>query len=280
MDELYDDLDEMDEVDELEEVDEIESEVDIDQLIEEELGNEGIEDDTYGVLRDVLDQNVEQQHLPSESKFDILEGEDRNATYRLKDDASIQINGETITGEEFNERLMEEYGMDSVIYTNGEADFSNYVSSIHKSDIQALVDDEVDKEFEGHGYLERSVDSIERRGENGTIDEAHEIIARELECDVEDVKSYLKENHLVIHEEGIDGFEVVPYEIHNTFDHTGSIGIKKDFNALCESIQDTLDSDSFVLVRDENVGEVSNLEEAIQATIDKNKQIKSELYSK
>ena len=42
---------------------------------------------------------------------------------------------------------MDEYGMDSVVYTNGEADFSNYVSTIYKSDIQELIDDEIDKEF-------------------------------------------------------------------------------------------------------------------------------------
>lgn len=273
MEELYDDL-ELEEVDELEE-----SEETIESLIEDELGEDVYEDD-YALIRDLLDQNVEEQHLPSENKFDVLEGEGRNAIYRLKDDATIQLFDyntkeiETITGEEFNQRLMDEYGMDSVVYSNGEADFSNYVSSIHKSDILELLEDEEDKEFIGHGILEKSADSLERYGEYGTITEAHALIAKELDCDVEDVKAYLKDNQLVIHEEGINGFDVVPYHIHNLFDHTGSIGIKKDLNALCESIIDTCDNDSFTLVKDDTSKEVEDLEQAISQAIEKNKSIK------
>ena len=77
---------------------------------------------------------------------------------------------------------------------------------------------------------------------------------------------------------GFDEFEVIPTNIHNTFRHTGSIGIKKDLSALCESIIDTCDNDSFVLTRNDDVSNAYDLEEAIQATKDKNKRFKSELY--
>ena len=188
--------------------------------LEEEIDE--LEEDNYYLIRDVLDQNVETQHLPSESKFDVIEGEDRNAIYRLKDDATIQLydkntkETEIINGNEFNEHLLNEYGIDSVEYKNGEADFSNFETSIFKSDIQELLDDEIDKEFKGQGLLDKSAKSIERYGENGTIQEAYEIIANELECEVDDVEKYIQENNLVIHERGFDEFEVIPTEIFNT----------------------------------------------------------------
>ena len=64
----------------------------LEEEIEETNEKELIEEDSYSLLRDVLDQNVETQHLPSIEKFDLLDEDDpRNTTYQVKDDANIRL---------------------------------------------------------------------------------------------------------------------------------------------------------------------------------------------
>ncbi|MGN1344823.1 MAG: hypothetical protein ACI4U3_09590, partial [Traorella sp.] len=114
-------------------------------------------------------------------------------------------------------------------------------------------------------------------GKEGTLDEAYEQIADELGCTCEQVKDFIQDHNLVIHEANKDDFELIPSDIHNVFRHTGSIGIKKDLNVLKDSIFEICDTDLFVLENYE-AREAIGLDEAIQAKKDCNRQLKRDYY--
>ena len=166
-----------------------ELEEELEEEIEETNEEELIEEDSYSLLRDVLDQNVETQHLPSIEKFDLLdENNPRNTTYQLKNDANICLYDkfikETIelTGEEYNDYLLNEYGTNQVEYHSGEPDFSKYVQEINSEDISNFLEEEIESSFSGIGKLEN----------NCTRKETYRISHRE-RCE-----NYLKLANLVI----------------------------------------------------------------------------------
>ena len=258
-----------------------ELEEELEEEIEETNEEELIEEDSYSLLRDVLDQNVETQHLPSIDKFDLLDEDNpRNTTYQVKDDANIRLYDkfikETIelTGEEYNDYLLNEYGTNQVEYHSGEPDFSDYVQQINSEDISNFLEEEIENSFNGIGKLENSSISTERLGENGTLHEAYQQIADELGCTSEQVQDYIEYNNLVIHEKNKDEFELIPSDVHNVFRHTGSIGIKKDLEALRDSIYEKCDSDSLVLERRDDSYQANGVNGAILETIKHNREIK------
>ena len=256
-------------------------EMELDDELEEELDEDLIEEDSYLLLRDVLDQNIEKQHLPNSDKFDLFnEDNPRNTIYKLNDDALIRLYDKSIhdykemSGQEYNEYLIDEYGTNLVEYVNGEPNFNDYIKEITNEDISNYLEEEITGNFNGIGKLDKTISSIERHGVNGTIDEAYHLIADELGCDFNQVKDYIRDHNLVIHEANKDEFELISSDIHDVFKHTGSIGIKKDLEVLKESILDKCDSNSLVLERMDETYEAKGVNDAILETKKHNREIK------
>ena len=266
---------------------ELEEEEDISEKLEEEEESPEelkIED----IMRDVLEENVTEQKLPSARRVEWLEeGTPGESGCRLREDAELKIHDKasnsdiTYTGKEFAEHMKEAYGTDTVNYSHREPDFTPFEHEFTNEKINELMQRKYGPEWEnsegtseGHVQLEH----MDTKRNGGTFSQASDIIAERLGISREDVDDYMKFNNLTWHECG-DRHTVraIPSEINQVFGHTGGIGLQQDVEALAESVN-RVTGDHITLEKGFLNGKIENLGEAIQGMHERNRVIKKELF--
>ena len=266
---------------------ELEEEEDISEKLEEEEESPEelkIED----IMRDVLEENVTEQKLPSARRVEWLEeGTPGESGCRLREDAELKIHDKasnsdiTYTGKEFAEHMKEAYGTDTVNYSHREPDFTPFEHEFTNEKINELMQQKYGPEWEnsegtseGHVQLEH----MDTKRNGGTFSQASDIIAERLGISREDVDDYMKFNNLTWHECG-DRHTVraIPSEINQVFGHTGGIGLQQDVEALAESVN-RVTGDHITLEKGFLNGKIENLGEAIQGMHERNRVIKKELF--
>ena len=266
---------------------ELEEEEDISEKLEEEEESPEelkIED----IMRDVLEENVTEQKLPSARRVEWLEeGTPGESGCRLREDAELKIHDKvsnsdiTYTGKEFAEHMKEAYGTDTVNYSHREPDFTPFEHEFTNEKINELMQRKYGLEWEnsegtseGHVQLEH----MDTKRNGGTFSQASDIIAERLGISREDVDDYMKFNNLTWHECG-DRHTVraIPSEINQVFGHTGGIGLQQDVEALAESVN-RVTGDHITLEKGFLNGKIENLGEAIQGMHERNRVIKKELF--
>ena len=276
---------------ELEEEEDIAEELEKEEDIPEELEEEEespeelkIED----IMRNVLEENVTEQKLPSARRVEWSEeGTPGESSCRLREDAELKIHDKasnsdiTYTGKEFAEHMKEVYGTDIVNYSHREPDFTPFEHEFTNEKINELMQRKYGLEWEnsegtseGHVQLEH----MDTKRNGGTFSQASNIIAERLGISREDVDDYMKFNNLTWHECG-DRHTVraIPSEINQVFGHTGGIGLQQDVEALAESIN-RVTGDHITLEKGFLNGKIENLGEAIQGMHERNRVIKKELF--
>ena len=280
--EVPEEIEEEEEVpEELEEEEEVSEEPEEETELPEELK---IED----IMRDVLEENVTKQKLPSARRVEWLEeGASGESSCRLREDAELKIHDKasnsdiTYTGKEFAEHMKEAYGTDIVNYSHREPDFTPFEHEFTNEKINEFMQQKYGSEWknlegtsEGHVQLEH----MDTKRNGGTFSQASDIIAERLGISREDVDDYMKSNNLTWHECG-DRHTVraIPSEINQAFGHTGGIGLQQDVEALAEGIN-RVTGDNITLEKGFLNGKIENLEEAVQGMHEKNREIKKELF--
>ena len=283
------------------ETDELDAEslTDTDELSEEsstEIIEQEEELDKAGIMRDVLEQNVDEQKLPSDKRVTWSNPDDKgNGDCLLRDDVEISVHdkstGEDVkmTGSEFKQHMLEKYQTDHVTYSHREPDFEPFEQPFDEDDFNSFLADKYGESadhravgtHEGHVYLEH-MDT--QRGGDGTFKQANEMIADSLGVSTRDVQDYMKARNLTWHEVG-DRHTVraVPSEINQVFGHTGGIGIQKDIEALSSNVQEAVDHSPISLQRTSDVVHLSNsgdMEKSIEQAHELNQSTKKNMFGK
>lgn len=266
---------------------------DIPEDIEEE-NAEISGEDTAEIMRDVLEENVSTQKLPSDQRGEWDNPDEKgNSDFILKDDAELKIYNKsdksytTYSGQEFKEHMMEEYGVDRVSYSHREPDFEPFEQEFSADDLSEFLrekyGDDMEKEisagYEGHVELEDMGTS--RSGAEGTFSRANEIVAEAMGVEAKDIADYMDSRGLTWHECG-DRHTVraVPSEINQAFGHTGGIGLQQDIEALAYNVGETVEGNDMALVRESPTGTTEGLHDAIENAHSCNRERKQELSGK
>ena len=266
---------------------------DIPEDIEEE-NAEISGEDTAEIMRDVLEENVSTQKLPSDQRGEWDNPDEKgNSDFILKDDAELKIYNKsdksytTYSGQEFKEHMMEEYGVDRVSYSHREPDFEPFEQEFSADDLSEFLrekyGDDMEKEisagYEGHVELEDMGTS--RNGAEGTFSRANEIVAEAMGVEAKDIADYMDSRGLTWHECG-DRHTVraVPSEINQAFGHTGGIGLQQDIEALAYNVGETVEGNDMALVRESPTGTTEGLHDAIENAHSGNRERKQELSGK
>ena len=276
-----------------------ESLTDTDELSEEGITEEIEQEEELnkvGIMRDVLEQNVDEQKLPSDKRVTWSNPDDKgNGDCLLRDDVEISVHdkstGEDVkmTGSEFKQHMLEKYQTDHVTYSHREPDFEPFEQPFDEDDFNSFLADKYGESadhravgtHEGHVYLEH-MDT--QRGGDGTFKQANEMIADSLGVSTRDVQDYMKARNLTWHEVG-DRHTVraVPSEINQVFGHTGGIGIQKDIEALSSNVQEAVDHSPISLQRTSDVVHLSNsgdMEKSIEQAHELNQSTKKNMFGK
>ena len=255
---------------------------------------EVLEEDAAEIMRDVLEENVSIQKLPSDQRgeWDNPDAQG-HSDFILKDDAELRIYNNsdksytTYSGQEFKEHMMEEYGVDRVSYSHREPDFEPFEQGFSADDLSEFLrekyGDDMEKEifagYEGHVELEDMGTS--RSGAEGTFSQANEIVAEAMGVEAKDIADYMDSRGLTWHECG-DRHTVraVPSEINQAFGHTGGIGLQQDIEALAYNVGETVEENDMSLVRESPTGMTEGLQDAIESAHSGNRERKQELSGK
>ena len=213
------------------------------------------------LIRDVLDQNVTAQKLPSKKRFtwddDARPG---NSACSIRDDAKVVLHNKStgknavFTGAEFKTHMRDVYGKDSVDYHHREPDFTPFEQSFRKEDIEQFIKEKysdrsgisVLSDHPGHVDIDKM--GINR---NDTYGQATAMVADRLGIDKKIVADYMSEKNLTWHECGDrKTIRAIPTEINSVFGHTGGIGIEQDFEALQAHINQALSGGTLSLQRE------------------------------
>ena len=265
---------------------ELEEEEELPEKLEKEEESEELE--MEDIMRDVLQQNVTKQKLPSARRVEWLEeGTPGESNCRIRGDSELKIHDKasnsdiTYTGREFSEHMKEKYGTDIVNYSHREPDFTPFEQEFTNESVSEFMQQKYGSEWgnlegtaEGHVHLEH----MDTRRNGGTFSQASDIVAERLGISREDVDDYMKTNNLTWHECG-DRHTVraIPSEINQAFGHTGGIGLQQDIEALAESIN-RVTGDKIALERGTLTGKIENLDEAVKEAHERNRMIKKELF--
>lgn len=255
------------------------------------------DDDLYlnNLIRDVLDQNVNEQRIPSDAVAEWSEdGEKGNSDCVLKDDAEFIVRYKSTgeqkkyTGAEFKDYMQEKYGRDYVTYMHKEPDFKPFEQCIDKEEFEEFLLDKygthVKVEEVPEGHMEVECMGTNRKDTYGAAYECFkEMLGNEVSK--KDIEEYMKKKDLTWHECGDrKTIQIIPTEINQVFSHTGGIGIEKDFEAFSSSLNDVITSDidedihSYKLEKIPMAGKTEGLDDAIKYRYKKNKEKKSEMF--
>ena len=161
---------------------------------------EVLEEDAAEIMRDVLEENVSIQKLPSDQRGEWDNPDAKgNSDFILKDDAELKIYNKsdksytTYSGQEFKEHMMEEYGDDRVSYSHREPDFEPFEQEFSADDLSEFLREkygedmgkEISAGYEGHVELENMGTS--RSGAEGTFSQANEIVAEAMGIEAKDI---------------------------------------------------------------------------------------------
>lgn len=269
------------------------SELSYEGHLDEQDGEEQNEVEKTELIRDLLDQNVSKQQMPSSKRVEWENAEQSgNCDCTIQDDEIIKIHykssGETVefTGEDFKAYMLDNYGTDKVNYSHREPDFEPFEKVLKKEDVEDFLfkkygeNREVMGDVEGHLVADKI--GTKRIGKEGTFAFAEEEISSQLGISSNDLNEYIEENDLTWHECGDrKTIRLVPTEINQAFKHTGGIGLQKDLEALVERISDQHgELANFTLCRDAIEGEVNGLQDAIDDTYQRNIDKKKEMFCK
>lgn len=253
-----------------------------------------IPEDTAEIMRDVLEENVSIQKLPSDQRGEWDNPDAKgNSDFILKDDAELKIYNKsdksytTYSGQEFKEHMMEEYGDDRVSYSHREPDFEPFEQEFSADNLSEFLREkygedmgkEISAGYEGHVELENMGTS--RSGAEGTFSQANEIVAEAMGIEAKDIADYMDSRGLTWHECG-DRHTVraVPSEINQAFGHTGGIGLQQDIEALAYNVGETVGGNDMSLVRESPTGTTEGLQDAIESAHSGNRERKQELSGK
>lgn len=126
----------------------------------------------------------------------------------------------SMTGSEIKKKMRADYGTDRVIYKNNEPDFELFEDSVL-----------------GHVTLEEF--SWHREGTDGTFQRTMEKLADRNRWTISQVKEYLRDNDLTLHECGdCRTVRVIPTYINSIYKHMGGIGIKLSLKSIGEAVFD------------------------------------------
>lgn len=265
---------------------EFEEEEDIPEELEEEENKEELK--TEDIMRDVLQENVTEQKLPSSRRVEWLdEGTPGESDCRLREDSELKIHDKAsnsdiaYTGKEFSEHMKEKYGTDIVNYHHREPDFTPFEHEFTNERINDFMQQKYGTEWENIKAVSEGnvqLEHMDTKRNGGTFSQASGIVAERLGISREDVDDYMKANNLTWHECG-DRHTVraIPSEINQAFGHTGGIGLQQDMEAMAENIH-RMNGDDITLKRDFLTGDTENLGEAISGTQERNRAIKKELF--
>ena len=199
-------------------------------------------EDSISTKRDFLN-SVFDQKMPSSDRFIWSNPEDKaNSRCTLKDDAkATYFDKETgkhveCTGKEFNQRLRNLYGTDSVQYKSKEPDFSPFEQEFSKEKMNSYLSEKYGNNHgktvmsSAPGHVEVSKISTDRKE---TQREAMQKISEKTGLDTNEIKAYMSSKGITWHECG-DGKTVraVPTEVNSVYGHTGGIGLAKDMHAV------------------------------------------------
>ena len=197
--------------------------------------------------REFLDKVFEQK-VPSEDRFTWSDpSKEGNSDCRLKDDAEVtyydKSKGENVkvSGKEFNTRMKNLYGRDTVSYTAKEPDFEPFEQEFSEERLNSYLNDRYGegntKKAEAGlpGHVEVSKISDDR---TETQREATGIVTENTGLSADEIKGYMKANGITWHECG-DGktLRAVPTEVNSVYGHTGGIGLSKDLDAAAETFK-------------------------------------------
>lgn len=265
---------------------EFEEEEDIPEELEEEENKEELK--TEDIMRDVLQENVTEQKLPSSRRVEWLdEGTPGESDCRLREDSELKIHDKAsnsdiaYTGKEFSEHMKEKYGTDIVNYHHREPDFTPFEHEFTNERINDFMQQKYGTEWENIKAVSEGnvqLEHMDTKRNGGTFSQASGIVAERLGISREDVDDYMKANNLTWHECG-DRHTVraIPSEINQAFGYTGGIGLQQDMEAMAENIH-RMNGDDITLKRDFLTGDTENLGEAISGTQERNRAIKKELF--
>jgi len=249
--------------------------------------------DKESIVRNLLDQNVTAQKLPSDERFDWSDPDGKgNSNCILKDDAILRIHDKSTnddveySGKEFKNYMLDKYGMDKVEYTNREPDFLPFEKPVDKMDFESFLKDKYDEirtineGCEGHITVDRM--GIKREGKDGTFYHANEAIAGQLGPNIsrKDVADYMASRNLTWHECGDrKTIRMVPSEINQAFGHSGGIGLQQDIEVLSDSIYKG-EEPKRIELKTKSFSKTRDLSSAIEGMIQNNKEMKKQRYKK
>lgn len=265
---------------------------DVEEL--EDIILEDTDSEKTGLIRDLLDQNVNEQRLPADARVEWTDEEKRgNSDCAPKDDAEFVVrfksNGEkrAYTGEEFKSYLHDKYGKDHVTYLHNEPDFKSFEHSIDKDEFEQFLFNKYGRHIEildvpeGHVEVEH-MDANRSDTYKAACDYFLEVLGDKVSK--EDLDEYMKCKDLTWHECGDrKTIRMIPTEINQFFSHTGGIGIEKDFETFITEFGDVISDENevkrgFVLDKTPMTRTTEGLEEAIKFRHKKYKQKKKELF--
>lgn len=193
---------------------------DVAELAEDAQEENDLSEIKKDLMREVVRQNVLDVRVPSKQGTWTDTDQIGNSMWVPDDDAEFkwQMNGETksMTGREFREL----YGVDGVVYKDGEPDFEPFEDDVL-----------------GHVELDQMPDH--RQGSEGSYEAATRQAALKLDISEGDVRRWMEEQDLTWHECGDrTTVRAIPTGINMAFAHTGGISIQRGVEAIANEIHD------------------------------------------
>ncbi len=236
-------------------------------------------------FRNLLNSNVSEQKTPSDNKFINYGDNVRDGVFSPRDEAVFRIYDKSVDkwkdclGSEIKDMMMEDFGIDSVLYEDGEPGFMDFVSSFTAENFAEFLSDTSDfVDTAGHVYLDNM--PTFRDGKGGTFDLANSHFSDLFGVSKSDIADFMDKNNLTWHECG-DGHTIImiPSYINQVFPHTGGIGLEKDFEAFSQRFHSIV-GDGFTLADSpfKSGAETQNLNNAIDAAKKDTASIKHDLF--
>ena len=195
------------------------------------------------LIRKVLEQNVRDSKLPSDSRVSWENGTKGNGICIIHDDAEIKIYDKGIkdtiilSGLEYKAYLKEVYGQDYVEYNNNEPDFYPFVEDLPKAQINDfLISNDIDEKATGDFYGCVTVDIMES-DRSKTFSKATAEAAEQMGVSINTINTYMEEHNLTWHECGDRKHIImIPSDINKTFAHSGGIAMQKNMKSFLDSL--------------------------------------------
>ena len=194
-------------------------------------------------MRKVLEQNVQDSKLPSDSRVTWENGTKGDGLCILNDDAEVRVYDKsikesvTLSGSEYKDYLREVYGQDYVEYNDNEPDFYPFVEDLPEAQMNDyLISIDSDEIAQGDFDGCVTVDTMDT-DRSKTFSKADTEAAEKLNVSVKTIQAYMEDHNLTWHECGDRKHIImIPSDINNTFTHTGGIGMQKNMDSFLAAL--------------------------------------------